>query len=47
MADRIGIIQGGKLKAEGSLEDLQAMAGGGRSTLEDLFLQLTGEQVAP
>jgi len=45
MADRIGIIQGGKLKAEGSLEDLQAMAGGGRRTLEDLFLQLTGERV--
>jgi len=43
MADRIGIIQHGRLRAEGNLEELRAMAGGGRETLEDLFLQLTGE----
>lgn len=43
MADRIGIIQHGKLRAEGSLDELRTLAGGGRETLEDLFLQLTGE----
>ncbi len=44
MADRIGIIAGGRLLAEGSLEDLRGMAGqaSGR-TLEDVFLQLTAE----
>ncbi|NBB16231.1 ATP-binding cassette domain-containing protein [Caulobacter sp. SLTY] len=47
MADRIGIIQHGKLRAEGSLEELRALAGGGRETLEDLFLQLTGEAAQP
>ena len=40
MADRIGIIAGGRLLAEGSLDSLKAQAGGG-STLEDVFLQLT------
>jgi ABC-2 type transport system ATP-binding protein len=45
MADRIGIIQQGRLLAEGSLEDLRARAGESRATLEDLFLQLTGEAV--
>lgn len=41
MADRIGIIQHGKLLAEGSLEALQSQAGAGR-TLEDVFLSLVG-----
>lgn len=41
MADRIGIIQHGKLLAEGSLAQLQARAGAGR-TLEDVFLSLLG-----
>jgi ABC-2 type transport system ATP-binding protein len=39
MADRIGIIQHGKLRAEGSLAALQAEAGAG-ATLEDVFLSL-------
>ncbi|MBI1407075.1 MAG: ATP-binding cassette domain-containing protein [Caulobacter sp.] len=43
MADRIGIIQHGRLLAEGSLEDLRAQGGGGSATLEDLFLRLTGQ----
>jgi ABC-2 type transport system ATP-binding protein len=43
MADRIGIIQRGRLLAEGALEDLRRQAGDGRATLEDLFLELTGE----
>ncbi|RYF91247.1 MAG: ABC transporter ATP-binding protein, partial [Caulobacteraceae bacterium] len=41
MADRIGIIQGGRLRAEGSLAELRALGGTGDATLEDLFLQLT------
>jgi ABC-2 type transport system ATP-binding protein len=43
MADRIGIIQHGKLLAEGTLEELRARAGEGRGTLEDVFLELTAE----
>jgi ABC-2 type transport system ATP-binding protein len=39
LADRIGIIQGGKLLAQGTLEELQTRAGEGR-TLEDVFLRL-------
>jgi ABC-2 type transport system ATP-binding protein len=48
MADRIGIIAGGRLLAEGSLDALRAQTrkegageGKGGSTLEDVFLQLT------
>ena len=43
MADRIGIIQHGKLVAEGTLEDLRARTGEARATLEDMFLELTSE----
>jgi ABC-2 type transport system ATP-binding protein len=53
MADRIGIIAGGRLLAEGTLEALRAQTrrdGGagpdGGSTLEDVFLQLTADPVA-
>jgi ABC-2 type transport system ATP-binding protein len=42
MADRIGIIQNGRLVAEGTLDELRARSGEGRATLEDLFLELTG-----
>jgi ABC-2 type transport system ATP-binding protein len=45
MADRIGIIQHGRLLAEGTLEELRAKAGEGRATLEDVFLELTGQTV--
>jgi ABC-2 type transport system ATP-binding protein len=41
MADRIGIIQSGKLLAEGSLDELRSRAGAGQS-LEDVFLSLVG-----
>ena len=43
LADRIGIIANGRLIAEGTLDELRALAGGaqGRTTLEDVFLQLT------
>jgi len=39
MAQRIGIIQHGRLIAEGTLDELRARTDGG--TLEDVFLQLT------
>jgi ABC-2 type transport system ATP-binding protein len=40
MADRIGIIQSGRLLAEGTLSELRQQAGASQSTLEDVFLQL-------
>ena len=48
MAQRIGIIQHGKLIAEGTLDELRgqsgtAMESGAGATLEDIFLQLTGQ----
>jgi ABC-2 type transport system ATP-binding protein len=43
MADRIGIIQNGKLLAEGTLAELRARSGDADGTLEDVFLELTGE----
>ena len=42
MADRIGIIQNGRLVADGTLDELRARTGEGQATLEDLFLELTG-----
>ncbi|WP_395647145.1 ABC transporter ATP-binding protein [Terricaulis sp.] len=41
MATRIGIIQHGRLLAEGTLEELRGRAGGG-ATLEDVYLSLVG-----
>ncbi|MDM4767749.1 ABC transporter ATP-binding protein [Pelomonas sp. SE-A7] len=40
LAQRISIIQGGRIIAQGSLDELRAGASGG-ATLEDVFLQLT------
>ncbi len=42
MARRIGIIQHGRLLAEGTLEELRQSEDMEGSTLEDLFLELTG-----
>ena len=42
LADRIGIIAHGRLVAEGTLAELRSLAGRGSSTLEDVFLTLTG-----
>ncbi|HWA01262.1 MAG TPA: ABC transporter ATP-binding protein [Caulobacterales bacterium] len=43
LADRIGIIQYGRLLAEGTLADLRGRAGDAQgSTLEDVYLQLVG-----
>ena len=46
MADRVGIIAGGRLIAEGTLDELRAQAGRGLSSLEDTFLALVAEQQA-
>ena len=47
MADRIGIIAGGTLLAEGTLNELRALAGPGDATLEDTFIRLTSPGGAP
>ena len=44
MADRIGVIAGGRLIAEGSLAELRIKAGKGDQSLEDTFLTLVAEQ---
>ncbi|MDX2159175.1 MAG: ABC transporter ATP-binding protein [Hyphomicrobiaceae bacterium] len=41
LADRIGIVAGGRLVAEGTFTELKAAAGRDHSTLEDVFLSLT------
>jgi ABC-2 type transport system ATP-binding protein len=48
MADRVGIIAGGRLIAEGTLDELRAQTGASRSdtSLEDTFLTLVAEQQA-
>ncbi len=45
MADRIGVIAGGRLIAEGTLEDLRRQTGKGATSLEDTFLALVAEEV--
>ena len=44
MADRIGVIAGGRLIAEGTLAELRLKVGKGDSSLEDTFLALVAEQ---
>jgi ABC-2 type transport system ATP-binding protein len=47
MCDRIGIIQNGKIRACGTMDDLRKnAAGGGAKGLEEIFLKLTGENAA-
>jgi len=46
LADRIGIIQAGKLRAEGTLDELRARAGDDGGSLEDVYLQLVGDEIA-
>jgi ABC-2 type transport system ATP-binding protein len=47
MADRIGVINAGRLVAEGTLEELRRQVGGGDASLEDTFLALVAQQDAP
>jgi ABC-2 type transport system ATP-binding protein len=47
MCDRIGIIQNGKIRACGTMDDLRKNAvGGGAKGLEEIFLKLTGDNAA-
>ena len=46
MADRIGVIAGGRLIAEGTLDELRRQAGKAPASLEDTFLTLVAEQAA-
>ena len=46
MADRIGVIAGGRLIAEGTLEELRRRTGAAASSLEDAFLTLVAEEAA-
>jgi ABC-2 type transport system ATP-binding protein len=46
MCDRIGIIQGGKIRACGTMADLKKHAAHGGEGLEEIFLRLTGENAA-
>ena len=43
MAERIGVINHGRLIAEGTLTELRRQAGAGDASLEDIFLQLVAE----
>jgi len=43
LADRIGIIQRGRLIAQGTLAELRVAGGAHEASLEDLFLNLTGQ----
>jgi ABC-2 type transport system ATP-binding protein len=47
LVDRIGIIQSGRLLAEGTLDDLRRKSGRADSTLEDVFLHLVNPAGAP
>lgn len=42
LADRIGIVDHGRLVAEGTMTELRALAGRGAASLEDVFLSVTG-----
>ena len=44
MAERIGVIDKGRLIAEGTLEELQRQAGRASTSLEDIFLDLVAAQ---
>jgi len=46
LADRIGIIVGGRMVAEGDFHALRTQAGHQHGTLEDIFLHLTAAQPA-
>jgi ABC-2 type transport system ATP-binding protein len=46
MCDRIGIIQGGKIRALGTMDELRASSASGTEGLEQIFLKLTGENAA-
>lgn len=46
LCDRIAIIQAGKIRAIGTMDDLRRDAASGTAGLEEIFLRLTGEASA-
>lgn len=44
LCDRIAIIQGGTIRAEGTMAELRAQSRDGTERLESIFLKLTGEE---
>ena len=42
MCDRIAIVHGGRIAAEGTMDALRLQTSSGDASLEDLFLKLTG-----
>jgi ABC-2 type transport system ATP-binding protein len=46
LVDRIGIIQSGRIVAEGTLEELRTQAGRSNASLEELFLRLVAQPTA-
>ena len=46
MADRIGVISGGRLVAEGTLAELRDQVGRGQASLEDMFLTIVEQDRA-
>ncbi len=46
MCDRVAIIQGGKIRAQGTMSELRANSEEGVVGLENIFLRLTGENAA-
>ncbi len=46
MCDRVAIIQGGRVRAAGTMDELRAEAASGTEGLESIFLRLTGENAA-
>ncbi len=46
LCDRVAIMQGGKVRALGTMEELRAHAASGTEGLESIFLRLTGENAA-
>jgi ABC-2 type transport system ATP-binding protein len=47
MADRIGVMSGGRLVAEGTLDALRTKVGAGDASLEDTFLALVARDEEP
>ncbi|GAC1517485.1 MAG: ABC transporter ATP-binding protein [Gemmatimonadaceae bacterium] len=46
LCDRIAIVQGGRIRACGTMTELRAQATTGEAGLEEIFLRLTGENAA-
>jgi ABC-2 type transport system ATP-binding protein len=46
LCDRIAIIQGGVIRAAGTMSELRSSAHSGTAGLEEIFLRLTGENAA-